>query len=118
MKVILTNHIIERAKLRRMDLDEIKMTITNPVKYFETETNDGQPATRFIKNCKHRRYHVIAVYEPQQNAWIAVSAWVRGEEDPKPALIQFFIDIGQGFKFIFNKITNAHKKDQNSPPKY
>lgn len=117
MKVILTNHVLDRAKLRKMDLDEIKMTITNPLKSFPTTTNDNQPARRFIKNCQHRRYHVIAVYTPEQNAWIAVSAWVRGEEDPKPILIQFLIDVWEGLKFLFGKKSQNDNRQKIKPSK-
>jgi hypothetical protein len=55
-------------------------TIKSPAEK-ESENNGN---VKFIKTVDDREIQVIANWLEDENRWIVVSAWVRGEEDPRP----------------------------------
>lgn len=78
--VILTDHAMQRLRLRRITPDMVVRTIKSPDRR-ELEA-DGD--TEFIKTINKRKLHVISRYMDDQKRWLVISAWVRGEEDPQP----------------------------------
>lgn len=77
--VTFTAHALERMKLRNIYRYEVKQTLLEPVNTFEQEDDK----VKFIgKELSHNRsYHVVAKFLPEENKWLVISAWVRGEED-------------------------------------
>jgi len=77
-KFFLTKHAQQRVYLRRLSLRSIESTLADPDRVVEM---DGGKR-KFIKQQGSRLYHVVAKYSPPQRAWVVISVWVRGEEDP------------------------------------
>ncbi|MBQ6449937.1 hypothetical protein IJJ08_03500 [bacterium] len=77
-KIIYTTHAQERIRLRRLNGRSIEATLTHPDETQDLE--DGKK--KFIKLQGQRLYHVVAQYKSDQHAWLVISVWVRGEEDP------------------------------------
>jgi|GEM_PF-2446170 len=77
--VTFTAHALERMKLRNIYRYEVKETILNPEKTFEDEDDK----VKFIGKelSLNRSNHVVAKFLPEENKWLVISAWVRGEED-------------------------------------
>ena len=94
MKIIFTDHARARIKKRKMSLLGVEKTITSPDR--KISLPDGQ--IKFIKFLDKRLYQAIAVYEKKQQAWIVISAWIRGENDP-PDLLWTLITAP--FKLLF-----------------
>jgi hypothetical protein len=82
--VLFTDHALQRMKRRRITQEMIVSTIKKPDRQ-ERET-DGD--TKFIKVIDKRNLHVVSLYLQDQKKWLVKSAWVRGEEDPKPLWLQ------------------------------
>ncbi|MBQ6436435.1 DUF4258 domain-containing protein [bacterium] len=78
-KIIYTKHARERIDLRRLSKTSIEDTILHPGKSF----SEADETYKFIKKQGTRTYHVVAQYLPDQKAWLVISAWVRGEDDPQ-----------------------------------
>lgn len=78
-KIIYTKHALQRVDLRRLSKRSIEAAIADPDKVVTEE--DGKK--KFIKMQGKRLYHVIAQYKPDQRAWLVISVWVRGEDDPQ-----------------------------------
>jgi len=81
-KIIFTKHAQDRCKQRGITLKSVEETITSPAQRFEQ--TEPQGAVKFIKSVDGRRLHVVATYVPNENAWLIISVWVRGEEDKRP----------------------------------
>ena len=78
-KIVYTKHAEQRVSLRRLSRHSIEETIANP----DRVQDDTDGKRRFIKRQGTRLYHVVARYNPAQKAWVVISVWVRGEEDPQ-----------------------------------
>jgi hypothetical protein len=81
--LIFTNHAYARLKDRSISEDAIWQTIQWPEKKYP-----DQKSTKFIKSVYERRLHVIANWLAQENKWLIISVWVRGEEDKQPIVWQ------------------------------
>ena len=105
MKIIYSNHALERIRQRHLNQDEILQTVADPDKKYSGE-KPGH--TKFLKKIRGRRYQVIAKILPDQDAWLIVSAWVRGEEDPESLLWTLiaapFRFLGEVIKFFWKKL--------------
>ena len=86
-KVIYTTHARERISLRRLSTWSIEDAIKNPDKWVDLD--DGK--RKFIKMQGKRLYHVVAECNERQRAWVVISVWVRGEEDPENFLWQLLV---------------------------
>lgn len=77
--VMFTTHALERMALRKIYPDEVKQTILYPQKTFEHE--EGK--VKFIGKelSLHRAIHVVGRFIPEENKWLTISTWIRGEED-------------------------------------
>lgn len=81
--IIFTHHAIERLQLRRITQDMVVQTVYKPDR--KEPEDDGD--IKFIKTINGRNLHVIGHWEADEDKWLIKSAWVRGEDDPKPSLI-------------------------------
>ena len=74
-----TAHALERMKLRNIYRYEVKETILNP----KTTIEDQDDVMKFISKefSLNRSYHVVAKFLADENKWLVISAWIRGEED-------------------------------------
>jgi hypothetical protein len=79
-KVILSNHALERAKLRKMKLTAIEKLILDP----ERKIVLGKQKFKFFRNIDNRYYQAVAIYLPKEDKWLVISVWVKGEEDRIP----------------------------------
>ena len=81
-QVIFTNHAVERLQLRRISQDMVVAT----VRQWEKKRDEDDGDTQFIKTIQGREVHVVGHYLTDEKKWLVKSAWVRGEDDPKPLL--------------------------------
>ncbi len=81
-KIIYTHHARARIKKRGLSFLGVEQTIFGA----DSQKPLAAHQVKFIKQQGSRLYHVVANFNPQQNAWIVISAWVRGEND-RPALV-------------------------------
>ncbi len=79
-KVIISTHARERISRRAISLTDLEKTIAYPD--FRDEQADGK--IKFSKTIAGRKHQVVATFLQEQQAWLVVSAWVRGEEDRLP----------------------------------
>lgn len=82
---ILTTHSRERAKQRAISEAAIESVLRTP-----DRTVPGQkPETvKYIRTLNGRQVQVVAKYLPDQDRWLVLSVWVRGEEDAVPLVWQ------------------------------
>jgi hypothetical protein len=73
--LVFSKHALGRARDRTLTQDAIYQVIQSPDKKFVNKDN-----TKFIRTINDRKIHVVATpIENQQ--WLVISAWVRGEDD-------------------------------------
>lgn len=78
--LIFTDHALDRLRLRSISQADIYQVVSSPAKVYPAR--DGNK--KFIKTVKDRRLHVIATKVKNEDKWLIVSVWVRGENDPIP----------------------------------
>lgn len=89
--LVFSKHALARLSDRILTQDAVYQTIQSPDKTFPEKDS-----TKFIRTVNNRRIHVVAVpIENQQ--WLIISTWVRGEEDRVPFVWQL---ITLPFRFI------------------
>lgn len=81
--LVFTKHALERMADRIITQDAIHQTISNPDQSFVNQGN-----TKFIRTINNRLIHVVATPIENQR-WLIISLWVRGEEDRIPLIWQF-----------------------------
>jgi len=81
--LVFTNHALERLKLRSISQDQVQQVLSYPDK--KNPSNKLQQV-KFIRLIDNRNIHLVAKYLSDQNKWLIVSVWVRGEEDPTPLM--------------------------------
>ncbi|MDH5533847.1 MAG: DUF4258 domain-containing protein [Candidatus Pacebacteria bacterium] len=79
--LVFTNHAFDRIKGRTITKDAVYQTIKNSSKKFK----QGQ-STKFIKTVNGRKIHAVANYLKNENKWLVISVWVRGEDDKAPII--------------------------------
>lgn len=82
--VVFTNHAEQRMKLRRITPEMVVSTLQKP----DDRELESDGDTKFIKTIKGRNVQVIGAYLDDEKKWLVKSAWVRGEDDPKPVWLQ------------------------------
>ncbi len=92
--LIFTKHAYDRIKQRSVSMDAIYQTVKNPDK----KQSKGEGKQKYFKTIRNRNYQVIATYKSDQNKFLVISAWVRGEDDRLPLA---WILITSPFKFLF-----------------
>lgn len=103
MQIVLTSHAKERMQRRRLRMQDIEATLAAPDKSVPQEDKLNY---KFIKTINDRQYQVIGHYSSEEQKWIIISAWVRGEEDPPDYL---WIVLTAPFRLIWWLIKNFFK---------
>ena len=77
--VAFTMHALERMALRNINPNIVKSTILMP----EETRPDEEGKVKFVGPgwSEGRAPHVVAKFLPEDNKWLVVSTWVRGEDD-------------------------------------
>lgn len=101
--LIFTNHAYARLKDRSLTSDGVYQTVNWPD--FKKSQPDGQ--TKFIKTIAGRHYQVIAKYLADQQKWLIISNWVRGEEDREPLIWQMICAPFKIIWWVIKKIWEA-----------
>lgn len=76
--IILTDHAIQRARLRRIHPEMIVQTVHQPQK--REKEDDGD--TKFTRTIDGRTVQVVGFYQRDEDKWVIKTMWVRGEDDP------------------------------------
>ncbi|MBU0578902.1 DUF4258 domain-containing protein [Patescibacteria group bacterium] len=79
--LVFTTHALDRLKLRTISQDQVQQVLSHPEKTFPSDKPDQ---IKFIRTLNQRTIHVVAKHLNDQNKWLIVSVWVRGEDDPIP----------------------------------
>lgn len=79
--LIFTDHAFERLRLRSVSKDQVYQVVSDPDKKFPSNKLQQIKFTRIIN---HRHIQLVAKHLADQNKWLIVSVWVRGEDDPAP----------------------------------
>lgn len=82
---ILTNHARERLKQRWITEDVVESVLRSPDR---TEPGSKPGTVKFVRTLNGRQVQLIGTYLQDQDRWLIVSAWVRGEEDAVPLVWQ------------------------------
>jgi hypothetical protein len=78
---ILTKHARERLQQRWITESAIESVLRSPDR---TEPGSKPGTTKFIRTLNGRQIQLIGTYLQDQDRWLIVSAWVRGEDDQPP----------------------------------
>ena len=112
--LILSHHAEQRAKQRAIGFGAIYQTVNFP----DIEKSQENDQIKFQKIIKGRHYQVVAVYLREEEKWLVLSTWVRGEEDKIPFIWQLLVFpfrlvyqiLVWLIKFIINLCKNCKKK--------
>lgn len=77
--VIFTDHALQRLKRRRISQAMAVQALRHP----DRQQPEDDDKIRFIKSIKDRNVQVVARHLSDEGQWMVVTAWVRGEEDPR-----------------------------------
>lgn len=75
--IVFTKHARERMNLRKLSEDMVIQILRKPNKTYETD--DGK--IKFIGKSMGAKVHAICKPIPEENKWLVISLWVRGEDD-------------------------------------
>ncbi len=81
--LIFTNHALDRLKLRSISQRQVQQTLAHPEKIFPS---DKPNQIKFISTFNDRTIHVVAKHLKDQDKWLIISVWVRGEDDSIPLI--------------------------------
>jgi hypothetical protein len=87
--IILTKHALARMGERSVTNDSIFRVIQSPDSV-KGDRNGSKPV-KFIRELNDRLYHVVAQWKKQEQAWLVVSVWVRGEDDRESFVVQLLM---------------------------
>jgi hypothetical protein len=82
---IFTTHAKERLQLRKISQAEAELALRKPDK---TLPGKKPNSIKFVRTLKGRQLQLVGTYLADQDKWLIVSAWVRGEDDPVPFVWQ------------------------------
>jgi hypothetical protein len=77
--IIFTDHALERLEGRSITQDMVYRVVTD----YSNKYPKGN-TTKFIKTVNNRKVHVVAQYLKDENKWLVISVWIRGEDDKTP----------------------------------
>ena len=101
--VVFSNHALNRLKKRNISQEAVVRTLKKPTE--KNEVDNGN--IKFIKEVEKREIHVVANWLEDENRWIVVSAWVRGEDDPRPLWHWVFILPYRLLHWTFKRLIRA-----------
>lgn len=102
---ILTKHARERLHQRRISEDAIASVLSKPER---TEPGAKPDTVKFIRTLNGRTIHAVGTYLKDQDRWLIVSVWVRGEDDAAPLMWQI---LTLPFKLIWKFLMFFFKKN-------
>lgn len=75
--VVFTRHARERMNLRKLDDAMVLQVMRKPGKIYDA----GDGKVKFVGKAMGAKVHVIGKPIPEENKWVVVSLWARGEND-------------------------------------
>lgn len=87
--LIFTKHALARMNERSIQYDSIYWVLRDPDSV-KGELQGSKPV-KFIRLYTNRLYHVVAQWKKDQQAWLVVSVWVRGEDDKEAISTQLVL---------------------------
>ncbi|NDJ60661.1 MAG: DUF4258 domain-containing protein [Chloroflexi bacterium] len=108
--IIFTEHALERSRLRRISQEMVLQTIKSPERS-ELE-DDGD--TKFIREINDRNVHVVSRFLDDERKWLIISAWVRGEDDPKPLWQQVLLLPVRLIRGLIGLLNRDQRRSQRS----
>jgi len=103
---IFTKHALERSNTRSVTQDMIVKVLRNPE---ITQPTSKPNTTKFIATVHGRLVHVVATYLSDQDRWLVVSVWVRGEEDQNPLVWRLLVLPFKAVWYVIKKLL-IHKR--------
>lgn len=85
--IVFTSHAEERMQLRNLDAQLIHKLWHAPEQIEKLE--DGKEKRIATKH--DRTVHMIGTYLQDEDKWLLISTWVRGEDDPVPWVWQLLV---------------------------
>ena len=85
--LIFTTHASQRMNERSSAADKVESVIVSP----HTVQKQNAHTSKFIKTINSRKYQVIAQWKAEQQKWLVISVWVRGEDDKEPFAVQLLL---------------------------
>lgn len=95
--LIFTNHSLDRLKLRSVSQETVRQVLAHPDQTYPTDKPNSH---KFVRHIHNRQIQVVATYLSNQNKWLIISVWVRGEEDPQSLVWQLLAQLGWLLKKI------------------
>lgn len=112
---ILTKHARERLQQRWISEDVISSVLRSPER---TEPGSKPGTTKFVRTMNGRQIQLVGTYLKDENKWLIVSAWVRGEDDKAPLMWQLitlpFVGVWKLSVWIFQHISSSRKNSSHS----
>ena len=103
--LIFTEHALDRLSLRSLSQDQIWQVVHHHRQHFENHGNE-----KFILTLHGRRVHVVAKKLPEDQKWLVISVWVRGEDDPIPWVWQILVFPFKVVWWIIKKVWKVSQK--------
>ncbi len=110
---ILTTHARQRLKERWVTEDVIGSVLRSPDR---TVPGSKPDTVKFIRTLNDRQVQVVGKYLPDQDRWLILSVWVRGEEDREPLMWRIISWpvrlLAQGVAAAITSLLNRLKKER------
>ncbi len=104
---IFTTHAHQRLQERSIPLSDAELALSKPDR---TVPGKKPHTVKFIKQVHGRNIQLVATYLQDQDKWLVVSVWVRGEDDKVPLT---WLVITAPFKLLWWLIKKAAKTARN-----
>lgn len=108
---ILTKHAKERLKQRWISEHVIESVLRSPDR---TEPGSKPGTVKFIRTMNDRQIQLVGTYLKDEDRWLIVSAWVRGEDDKPPLMWQLitlpFVLIWKLILFFAHAVSGKKKR--------
>lgn len=104
---ILTNHARERLKQRWITEQSIESVLRSPER---TEPGSKEGTVKFIRTLNGRPVHVVGKFLPDQDRWLVLSVWVRGEDDKPPFMWQVITLPFKAVWWLVKQVVQPKKK--------
>ncbi|MCB9460117.1 MAG: DUF4258 domain-containing protein [Anaerolineaceae bacterium] len=92
--VIFTNHARDRLDLRKISKDMVIQVMRNPNRTYAID--DGK--IKFIGKTMGAKVHAVCKPILEENKWLVITLWVRGEDDAGNFINTRRSSIGEKFK--------------------
>ena len=87
--LIFTSHALARMRERSISDSSVYQVIRTPDSR-KGAPDSGKPV-KFIKLLNTRKYHIVAQWKKNEQKWLVISVWVRGEDDREPLAVQLLL---------------------------